>query len=277
MTPPPSPKNPAPKPGSHPPCARFALPGGAIWLSSAKGTAPNPELLAAGLDRRGQKDAGSWVPFGAGSDRAWVKGGRLSWKSALRHGASRAFLGRAVPRMREMGNLIALIERGVPAAEPLLAGVERGPLGQPTLQFLATREVLGAVDLGAYLKEAKDQQRQEVMADAGRLASLMHQAGFAHRNFFLRNLVRQPSGALTILDPWRGQFERAPRCHVVDLAGFLADAGLRINELDSERFLESYADASRGTIATPSRAALHKATAHESRRIQARDQRRRTR
>lgn len=277
MTPPPSPKNPASKPGSPPPWARFGLPGGAIWLSSPGGGEPAPELLAAGLQRRGHGDAGGWVTWGKPPLRAWVKGGRLSWKSALRHGASRAFRGRPAPRLRELGNLLALIERGLPAAEPLLAGVELGRLGQPTMQFLATLEVPGAVDLEAYLRDASDEQRLEVVASAGRLASRMHQAGFVHHNYYLRNLVRQADGVLTILDPWRGEFGRTASHHVIDLAGFVADAGSLLDAPAIERFFEAYAQESSGAIATPERAALLKATASERLRIEQRNRRRRNR
>ena len=277
MTPPPSPKNSAPNPGSPPPCTRFSLENGAVWLSLAGGTEPDPGLLAAGLERRGQRDGGGWVPLGSSGERAWVKGGRLSWKSSLRHGASRAFLGRPVPRLREMGNLLELIRRAVPAAEPLLAGVERGPIGRPTMQFLATREVRDAVEITTYLSTATGDQRLGVLASAGALASQMHRAGFVHRNFFARNLVRQPDGVLTILDPWRGEFVHRPRCHVVDLAGFLADAGRALADRDRRCFLESYAHASEGAFDIPKAAALQAATDQEARRMEVRVQRRRGR
>ena len=277
MTPPPSPKNPVPKPGSPPPGVRFALPTGAIWLSSLSGGEPEPELLAAGLKRCGQRDAGDWVAWGASSERAWVKGGRLSWKSALRHSTSRAFLGRSIPRLQEMGNLLELIERGLPAAEPLLAGVQHNRWGQPTMQFLATREVPGSVDLEAYLKGATSEQRVEVAASAGHLASRMHQAGFVHHNYYLRNLVRQPGGALTILDPWRGDFSQTASHYLTDLAGFVADAGPLLAEPDVERFLEAYGQESSGSVALPGHAVMRKATDLERRRIEKRNRRRRNR
>ncbi|MDE0895439.1 MAG: hypothetical protein OSB10_02530, partial [Planctomycetota bacterium] len=67
---------------------RRSFEGGSLFLTFLDGHGPEEGLVAAGLTRRDDPDGGAFVTFGDCGERAWVKGGRLTKKSALRHGAA---------------------------------------------------------------------------------------------------------------------------------------------------------------------------------------------
>jgi len=158
-------------------------------------------LLEAGLARRGQRDGGSRVV--CSGVEAWVKGGRLTAKSALRHLVRRQVLARPFPRLAEARNLAWLRAQGIAAARPLLSGLF-GPKGRlPTAQFLATEYVPGAVSLDVL--QASDPVRHELGRTAARqLLDSMHAAGFSHRDAYARNFLITDSNAAIAIDTWRG-------------------------------------------------------------------------
>jgi hypothetical protein len=199
-----------------------------LWSAPGLGHEARAALLSAGLARAGQRDGGRRLEPGP-APPAWVKGGRLTAGSALRHGLRRLVLGRPFPRLREFRNLAWLRARGLPAPEPLLAGLG-WRRGRPVVQFLATRWLPDAPSLADLARSGTSAARLTSAAEqVARLLADLHHAGFEHRDAFARNFVLDASGRPHVLDTWRGGPTRRARVHPGsrDLDDFVADgAGL---------------------------------------------------
>lgn len=169
-----------------------------VWYGSG---APPEELLAAGLAREGLRDGGSRVTFKGGE--AWVKGGRLKAKSALRHLARQRLLGRPFPRLAEAANLAWLRAHGIAAARPLLAGLLLPGGSMPTLQFLATEFIPEVLPLDA-LRALNPVRYAGARSAARQLLEEMHAAGFSHRDAFERNFLITCADDAIAIDTWRG-------------------------------------------------------------------------
>jgi hypothetical protein len=227
--------------------------------------------VEAGILRRAERDGGGWVGFGTQNKRAWVKGGRLTVKSGLRHGMAALFGRTHAPRVQEFCNLTWLGVSGIPAARPLVAGHMLGRLGRPVFQFLATAEVPDAQDLAAVLgrDELSTAGRIQLVGDAGALAARMHLAGFEHRDYFARNILRSQRGQLTILDAWSGGPTSSARFSMRDVAGFLGDAEPLLRQGEADAFLQSYAGQVKGAIELPARGEIDRSSSKVAKRLAA--------
>lgn len=233
--------------------ARRSFEDGSLFLTFLDGHDPDEGLVAAGLARRDDPDGGGFITFGERGERAWVKGGRLTKKSALRHGAAAFFARRPLPRAAEFNNLTWLLLSGFAAARPLVAGALFDRRGLPRAQFLATLEIKGVCDLHGFLKDPSrsNDERRTALVSAGTLAADLHLAGFEHRDFFARNLVRDTHGDLSLLDAWSGGPGTSARFSMRDVAGFLADAQDLLRTDESRLFLEAYSNRAKGAIELP--------------------------
>ncbi len=127
---------------------------------------------------------------------------------------------------REWRALRAMQAAGLPVVAPLAFGEAR-PGGVLRGSLLLTAEAAGARDLRELWAEAAGQpHRFELAEAAGRAAARLHEAGFGHFRMQLRNLLRDPDGAIRWLDApyacrWRGPAPR--RVRVVDLVDLCGD------------------------------------------------------
>jgi hypothetical protein len=176
-------------------------------------------LMAAGLRRVGQRDGGGSVI--AGGIHAWLKGGRLTKKSARRHALREALFGRPFPRLSEAANLTWLGAHGLRAVRPLLAGLVTLPGGRPAAQFLATEFVPDAVALETL---SGAERYRDAYASALALVHAMHALGFEHRDCYARNFLITRTNEAIAIDTWRGGPRRrlSRRAIARDLADFEA-------------------------------------------------------
>lgn len=198
------------------------------------------DLLAAGMARKDGPDGGEIVQLAKIS--AWLKGGQLGLEASVRHGFKRLFLRREFPRVREFHNLGWLRAHELPAPKPLVGCVWR-LRGRARHQFSATEYIQGATNLADLARNQADGLAAALTA-AGRVVQAMHAAGFAHMNCFPRNLVVDPTGAVWILDAWRG----GPQSGAAGSGARWAQADVRdfttrLGELgaDAAPFLDGYA------------------------------------
>lgn len=96
---------------------------------------------------------------------------------------------------------------GVRVPRPLAAVERRGLVGYRA--SLATRWIAGATDLDAWLRDAREPERCEAMTEVGRQIARMHDAGIAHPDLNLRNVLVAPDGVY-LLDFDRVKLGGAP-------------------------------------------------------------------
>ncbi|HWP59731.1 MAG TPA: glycosyltransferase [Candidatus Acidoferrales bacterium] len=153
---------------------------------------------------------------------------RLSWPEKIRArlGAKLVYEG-----MGEWDNIVALIERGVPAVTPVAAGGRLLPNGVKE-SFVVTLGLDGYAPLdehigarfAAPLDSARLREKRRVIAAAARLTRALHWSGFNHRDFYLCHLFARPSadgvGDLRIIDAQRIGYRMFPRARwrIKDLA-----------------------------------------------------------
>ncbi|MBM4017243.1 MAG: hypothetical protein FJ288_02780 [Planctomycetes bacterium] len=113
---------------------------------------------------------------------------------------------------RELRNIYRVIDAGVPTLRWAALGEERPGGGAAQKSFLITEEVAGAVQADVYAEAAFGHDRSAAAARrrlvraVARLARRFHQAGLAHRDFYLCHFLVRPQ-------------ERAdPALHLIDLA-----------------------------------------------------------
>jgi len=97
---------------------------------------------------------------------------------------------RSAPRIREFRNLLKLRERGFPAARPLIAA-EKRVFGFLERQLLITERIADSASLFDLAVQGKLEQDQLLAINwrLGCLVGHMHNAGFCHRDLFMRNIV----------------------------------------------------------------------------------------
>ncbi|MBL8860600.1 MAG: hypothetical protein JNK02_01190 [Planctomycetes bacterium] len=191
----------------------------------------------------------------AGAD-AVLKASPFHGKSALRWGLKHA-LGARLPRVNEHHNLSWLHERLFATPEPLAAGalVRRG---LPRWQFLLTRHVADARQLGAWLAGGPPAaERRAVLDELAREVGRMHALRFVHRDLWVRNLLVVPPGGLgrlVFLDCWAGGPGPGWRGRGHDLACLESDLRALWTSEEARRWRALYAaerDLGRGTGAPP--------------------------
>lgn len=134
---------------------------------------------------------------------------------------------------RELRNLLAARARGLPAVEPLAAGVLRGSAGARS--FLVTASVEGAPLPRGPLPE-------EVARAAGELLRAAHDRGLRAHDLHPGNVLRTPEGALVLLDLTSARFGDAldPAERARALARFCADLDGGAAHPAARPFLEAY-------------------------------------
>jgi tRNA A-37 threonylcarbamoyl transferase component Bud32 len=135
---------------------------------------------------------------GPAAVRAFLKREHVSpWKERI----ASAWLGHGFvsKSCREFQTLEALRDAGVSCPEPVAAG-EDG-LGRA---FVLVREVPGAVDLRAYLRDhlaGRPAERHRFVGHLAEALARIHDAGFAHRDLYSEHVLVDPqSGRVCILD-----------------------------------------------------------------------------
>lgn len=192
------------------------------------------EVLARTGERRGEA-----LDFDG--QRAYLKGGPLTGKAALRHGLRAVLLRREVPRLQEAANLRWLDGHGFQVPRPLVAGL-LWRAGLPRYQFLLTRWVDGARTLERVLDEDTPQERRAILDELARELARMHALGFVHRDLYPRNLLALGPGRarrVFFLDAWAGGPGRGLRGPAYDLACLFLEAD-RLEPQEQRALLETY-------------------------------------
>ncbi|MFT5291400.1 MAG: hypothetical protein ACI8QS_002630 [Planctomycetota bacterium] len=169
----------------------------------------NPAGRAALERLRDLSRAGATAAHWSAAPVEFTKGSPIAKRAQRRHGW-RALLGRGLPRLNEFDNLLWLRNAGFLAAQPL-AALTTWESHRPVWQGLVTVKLDNAQDAGPVLLEAKnealDDNRRELALVLGRTLGQLHNAGFVHRDFYLRNLLFERTAGKTrlgMIDCWRG-------------------------------------------------------------------------
>ena len=218
---------------------RLSTPAGELRLWTHRPSAREPaavlgEALARAAERRGEA-----LDFDG--ERAYLKGGPLPGKAALRHGLRAMLLRQPPPRLRETANLRWLDEHNFQVPLPLAAGV-LWRAGLPRYQFLLTRWVGQARTLDRVLDEDTPQERRPILDELAREVARMHGLGFVHRDLYPRNLLAlDPSATRRVffLDAWAGGPGAGLRGPAYDLACLFLEAD-RLEPQEQRAFLETY-------------------------------------
>jgi tRNA A-37 threonylcarbamoyl transferase component Bud32 len=208
----------------------------AVRAVASRGDAlPRADVGGRAALRRVEADEGPVLarPYRKGGMLRLVRGGRF-------HGALRP--------LRELVLLRRLQALGIPVVEAVGAVVHTGPLGWRG--WLLTREVEGAVDLEAWLHGGRATQEREVLREAGRIVRRLHDAGVAHADLHPKNLLRDPSRRVVLLDLDKafdggGTLSDERRLENLVRLGRAVEKhrlkGLRAGRREALRFLEGYA------------------------------------
>ncbi|MEM7519281.1 MAG: lipopolysaccharide kinase InaA family protein [Planctomycetota bacterium] len=151
---------------------------------------------------------------------------------------------RRTAREREFDNLTWLQGKGFRVPQPLAAGalLRRG---LPRRQWLITRFVTDAIELGRFAGEVLDTAERAAVYEAlAAEIARMHDAGFVHRDLYSRNLLvstlpsedRRPF----LLDAWRGGPGFGLRGPAWDLGCLLSERRMLFAEDEQAAFKESY-------------------------------------
>jgi tRNA A-37 threonylcarbamoyl transferase component Bud32 len=136
---------------------------------------------------------------------------------------------------RELENALALRAAGLPAPRPLACGEEKR--GWRKRSFVVLEEVPGVAL--ERIEPPAGRERRELVLAVARLVRRLHEAGFAHRDLYLANIIKEAE-KLGIVDLERvrggGVSERARR---KDLAA-LDYSAVRWSATDRVRFLREY-------------------------------------
>src|SRR5262249_14842785 len=128
---------------------------------------------------------------------------RVPW--TIRLGNALAGFGFVSRSVREARTLQALGREELGAPEWLAAGED----GEGRA-FLLVREVGGAVDLRAFLRDERDAaRRRKVAAALGAVLARVHDASFANPDLYAKHVLVQPeTGAISIVDWQRARRRR---------------------------------------------------------------------
>ncbi len=131
---------------------------------------------------------------------------------------------------RELEDSIALQAKGICVPQVVAGRVERAvPGGKIFSLALITEKVEGSV-LFDLLEKSNLSHRARLMRAAGEQISLMHRAGFRHRDLHPGNLIASAQGRITILDLEGGSWGGTP-----------GDASSRENLTRFARYIEKHA------------------------------------
>lgn len=171
----------------------------------------------------------------------YLKASALAPRAALRHGLRGWLLRSAPPRVREFDNLRWMAGRLFQAAEAVAAGcVVR--LGLPRFQFLLTRVVPEAVELGVFLDASSDEERGRVLDELARETARLHALHFVHHDLFPRNVLVRSGIARRVyfLDAWAGGPGTGRRGAAYDLACLFLDGAEILSTSEQLAFLRRY-------------------------------------
>jgi len=158
---------------------------------------------------------------------------------------------RSAPRIREYRNLLKLRERGFPAARPLIAA-EKRVFGFLERQLLITERIANSASLFDLAVQGKLEQDQLLAINwrLGCLVGHMHNAGFCHRDLFMRNIVvglNDAEPSLHFIDCHQGSWSRFPgRAFAYDLGCYEKWAATLFDEKTRGHFFAGYLEARPG-------------------------------
>ena len=155
---------------------------------------------------------------------------------------------RRAPRIREFHNLLKLRERDIPTVNPLIAA-EKRVFGFLERQLLITERIVNSIslfDLAVQKKLDKDRLFC-INKRLGSLVGRMHNAGFCHRDLFMRNILVDLNGeepSFHFLDCHRGRWYRIPsRGFAYDLGCYEKWAATLFDEKTRAYFFAGYFEA----------------------------------
>lgn len=152
---------------------------------------------------------------------------------------------RRAPRIREFQNLLRLKQKGIPAVRPLLAA-ERRVFGFLERQLLITERIADSSSLfDLAVKETLDKEQLfSINRRLGNLVGRMHNAGFCHRDLFMRNILVAVNGAepsVHFIDCHQGRWQQIPgRAFSYDLGCFEKWAATLFDKNTRAHFFAGY-------------------------------------
>ena len=155
---------------------------------------------------------------------------------------------RRSPRIREFQNLLKLRQQGIPAVRPLIAA-ERRVFGLLERQLLITECIADSESLfDLAVKENLDKEQLfSINRRLGNLVGRMHNAGFCHRDLFMRNILVGVNGAepsFHFIDCHQGRWQKIPgRAFSYDLGCFEKWAATLFDEKTRGHFFAGYFEA----------------------------------
>ena len=158
---------------------------------------------------------------------------------------------RRAPRIREFQNLLKLRERGIPAVPPLVAAENR-IFGFLERQLLITERIVDSDSLFdlAFQKKLDQDQLYSINRKLGNLVGRMHNAGFCHRDLFLRNILVGINGtepSFHFIDCHGGRWFRMPgRAFAYDLGCYEKWAATLFDVKTRGHFFAGYLEARPG-------------------------------
>lgn len=158
---------------------------------------------------------------------------------------------RSAPRVREFYNLLKLRERDIPAVPPLVAAENR-IFGFLERQLLITERINDSDSLFDLAVQEKLDQDQlcSINRKLGNLVGRMHNAGFCHRDLFLRNILVGINGAepsFHFIDCHGGRWFRMPgRAFTYDLGCYEKWAATLFDVKTRGHFFAGYLEARPG-------------------------------
>ena len=175
----------------------------------------------------------------------------ISFKQRLKKATRSTGPWQSAPRVREFHNLLKLRERDLPAVRPLIAA-EKRVLGFLERQLLITERITDVDSLFDLAVEGKLEQDElfSINRRLGFLVGRMHNAGFFHRDLFMRNILVGVNGAepsLHFIDCHQGRWYRLPgRAFAYDLGCYEKWAATFFDEETRGNFFAGYLEARSG-------------------------------
>ena len=175
----------------------------------------------------------------------------ISFKRRLKNAPRSTGPWRSAPRIREYRNLLKLRERNLPAVRPLIAA-EKRVFGFLERQLLITERIADSASLFDLAVQEKLGQDQlfSINRQLGCLVGRMHNAGFCHRDLFMRNIVvglNDAEPSLHFIDCHQGSWFRLPgRAFAYDLGCYEKWAATLFDEKTRGQFFAGYLEARPG-------------------------------
>ena len=179
-----------------------------------------------------------------------------TWRDVVRRLFRGTLFGR--PRARRLWRILGVMrEAGVAAVETVAFGTRRAGLFLRAAFLITAEPAPGSVSLDrlplAWRKDASAYaERRRLIRGLSDAARSMHEAGFAHGDFFLRNIILAQPGEgprFYFVDCSKGRFSSSVRplvgAALDDLATLDAGAAVIASRAERLRFLLDYAGAKR--------------------------------